>query len=204
MDDLSARQQQILEYIRREVSSKNYPPSVREIGEAVGLSSSSTVHAHLAKLEEKGFIRRDPTKPRAIELLDLGPSPSFVSEVVNVPVVGHVTAGQPILAEENIEDYFPLPKMMVHRDTVFLLHVRGDSMVNAGILDGDYVIVRRQSSANTGEIVVAMLNGEATVKRFYLEKDHIRLQPENDSYEPLRSPHISVIGKVIGVFRHIR
>lgn len=203
MDNLTPRQIQILECIRREVKAKNYPPSVREIGEAVGLSSSSTVHAHLAKLEEKGFIRRDPSKPRAIELLDDDPAPSFIPDVVNVPVVGHVTAGEPILAEQNIEDYFPLPKMMVHRDTVFLLKVRGDSMINAGIMDSDLVIVRQQTTANNSEIIVAMLDGEATVKRFYKEKDHIRLQPENDYYEPIRSPHVSIIGKVIGVFRHI-
>jgi repressor LexA len=194
---------QILEYIRREVRAKNYPPSVREIGEAVGLSSSSTVHAHLSKLEAKGFIRRDPTKPRAIELLDDDTSLTFIPDVVSVPVVGHVTAGEPILAEQNITDHFPLPRTMVHSDTVFLLQVRGDSMMNAGIMDGDHVIVRQQQTAHNGEIVVAMLEGEATVKRFYREKDHIRLQPENDFYEPLRSPHVSVVGKVIGVFRHI-
>lgn len=203
MDDLTPRQRQILEYIKREVKLKNYPPSVREIGEAVGLSSSSTVHAHLAKLEEKGFIRRDPSKPRAIELLAEDEEPYFVPEVVQVPIVGQVTAGQPILAEENIEDYFPLPKMMVHGDSVFMLQVRGDSMINAGIMDGDYVIVRQQYQANNGEIVVAMLDGEATVKRFYKEKDHILLKPENDLYEPIRSPHIRVIGKVIGVFRSL-
>lgn len=203
MDDLTPRQMQILDFIRREVKVKNYPPSVREIGEAVGLSSSSTVHAHLANLEAKGFIRRDPTKPRAIELLEDDPPPSYIPDIVRVPVVGHVTAGEPILAEQNIEDYFPLPKMMVHNDTVFLLRVRGDSMINAGIIDGDHVIVRQQSSASNGEIVVALLDGEATVKRFYKEKDHIRLQPENDHYEPLRSPHIAVVGKVIGVFRYI-
>ncbi|EEG78553.1 transcriptional repressor LexA [Dethiobacter alkaliphilus] len=203
MDDLTPRQMQILDYIRREVKAKNYPPSVREIGQAVGLSSSSTVHAHLAKLESKGYIRRDPTKPRALELIDDDPSPTVVPDVVSAPVVGHVTAGEPILAEQNIEEYFPLPKMMVHQDNVFLLRVRGDSMINAGIMDGDLVIVRQQSTASNGEIIVAMLEGEATVKRFYKEKDHIRLQPENDLYEPLRSPHISIIGKVIGVFRHI-
>ncbi|NLP36723.1 MAG: transcriptional repressor LexA [Firmicutes bacterium] len=203
MDNLTPRQRQILEYIRREVKIKNYPPSVREIGEAVGLSSSSTVHAHLAKLEEKGFIRRDPSKPRAIELLREEPDPLFVPETVQVPIVGQVTAGQPILAEENIEDYFPLPKMMVHGDSVFMLQVRGDSMINAGIMDGDYVIVRQQYQANNGEIVVAMLDGEATVKRFYKGKDHIILQPENDLYEPIRSPEIRVIGKVIGVFRSL-
>ncbi len=203
MDDLTSRQLQILNFIRHEVKAKNYPPSVREIGEAVGLSSSSTVHAHLAKLEGKGFIRRDPTKPRAIELLDYLTASPFIQDVVNVPVVGHVTAGEPILAEENIEDYFPLPKMLVHQDTVFLLKVRGDSMIKAAIMDGDLVIVRQQTNAQNGEIVVAMLEGEATVKRYYKEKDHIRLQPENDFYEPISSPHIVVIGKVIGVFRHI-
>lgn len=203
MDDLTSRQLQILNFIRHEVKAKNYPPSVREIGEAVGLSSSSTVHAHLAKLEGKGFIRRDPTKPRAIELLDYLTASPFIQDVVNVPVVGHVTAGEPILAEENIEDYFPLPKMLVHQDTVFLLKVRGDSMIKAAIMDGDLVIVRQQTNAQNGEIVVAMLEGEATVKRYYKEKDHIRLQPENDFYEPISSPLIVVIGKVIGVFRHI-
>ena len=203
MDDLTPRQMQILEYIRREVRTKNYPPSVREIGEAVGLSSSSTVHAHLSKLEQKGFIRRDPTKPRAIELHDDAPPPSYVPEVVHVPVLGQVTAGLPILAEENIEDYFPLPKTLVHRDAGFLLRVRGDSMINAGIISGDNVIVRRQETAANGEIVGAMLDGEATVKRFFKEKDYIRLQPENDYYEPIRSPHVRVIGKVIGLFRHL-
>ena len=203
MDDLTPRQMQILQYIRREVKAKNYPPSVREIGEAVGLSSSSTVHAHLAKLESKGYIRRDPSKPRALELMDNDPPPSIVPDVMSVPVLGQVTAGEPILAEQNIEDYFPLPKSMVHQDSVFLLKVRGDSMINAGIMDGDLVIVRQQTTASNSEIIVAMLDGEATVKRFYKEKDHIRLQPENDLYEPLRSPDITVVGKVIGVFRHI-
>lgn len=201
MKDLTPRQTQILEYIKQEVRTKNYPPSVREIGEAVGLSSSSTVHAHLSKLEEKGLIRRDPTKPRAIELLEDDPAPTYIPEVIQVPLLGQVTAGEPILAEQNIEDYFPLPKMMVRQDQVFLLRVRGDSMIDAGILHDDYVIVRQQSNANNGEIVVAMLDDEATVKRFYKEKNSIRLQPENPVYEPIRSPEITVIGKVIGVFR---
>ncbi|MBS4031275.1 MAG: transcriptional repressor LexA [Clostridiales bacterium] len=203
MDNLTPRQMQILEFIRREVKNKNYPPSVREIGEAVGLSSSSTVHAHLAKLESKGYIRRDPSKPRAIELLNEEIPAAFIPDIVSVPMVGHVTAGEPILAEQNIEDYFPLPKSMIHNDTVFLLRVHGDSMVKAGIVDGDFVIVRQQSTANNAEIVVAMLDGEATVKRFYKERSQIRLQPENDFYEPIYSPDISVIGKVIGVFRQI-
>ena len=167
MTELTPRQRQIFEYIKQEVRTKNYPPSVREIGEAVGLSSSSTVHAHLAKLEEKGLIRRDPSKPRAIVILEDDHAPAYIPEVVPVPLLGQVTAGEPIIAEQNIEEYFPLPKMMVHQDTVFLLRVRGDSMIDAGILDGDYVIVRQQSSANNGEIVVAMLENEATVKRFY-------------------------------------
>lgn len=203
MDDLTPRQLQIMNYIRQEVKAKNYPPSVREIGEAVGLSSSSTVHAHLAKLEEKGFLRRDPTKPRAIELLDHLPFSALTVDIVSVPVLGHVTAGEPILAEQNIEDYFPLPKMLVRQDTVFLLKVRGDSMTKAAIVDGDLVIVRQQTTAQNGEIVVAMLDGEATVKRYYQEKDHIRLQPENDFYEPIRSASIAVIGKVIGIFRRL-
>ncbi|HZK24075.1 MAG TPA: transcriptional repressor LexA [Oscillospiraceae bacterium] len=203
MIDLTPRQKQILEYIKQEVKTKNYPPSVREIGEAVGLSSSSTVHAHLAKLEEKGLIRRDPSKPRAIALLEDDPAPGYIPEVVQVPLLGQVTAGEPILAEENIEEYFPLPKMMVRNDNVFLLRVRGDSMINAGILNGDSVIVRQQNNANNGEIVVAMLDDEATVKRFYKEKDSIRLQPENPHYEPIRSRDIMVIGKVIGVFREL-
>ncbi|MGI6658286.1 MAG: transcriptional repressor LexA [Dethiobacteraceae bacterium] len=201
MTELTPRQRQIFEYIKQEVRTKNYPPSVREIGEAVGLSSSSTVHAHLAKLEEKGLIRRDPSKPRAIVILEDDPAPAYIPEVVPVPLLGQVTAGEPIIAEQNIEEYFPLPKMMVHQDTVFLLRVRGDSMIDAGILDGDYVIVRQQSSANNGEIVVAMLENEATVKRFYKEKDSIRLQPENPAYEPIISREITIIGKVIGVFR---
>ena len=201
MTELTPRQRQIFEYIKQEVRTKNYPPSVREIGEAVGLSSSSTVHAHLAKLEEKGLIRRDPSKPRAIVILEDDPAPAYIPDVVPVPLLGQVTAGEPIIAEQNIEEYFPLPKMMVHQDTVFLLRVRGDSMIDAGILDGDYVIVRQQSSANNGEIVVAMLENEATVKRFYKEKDSIRLQPENPAYEPIISREITIIGKVIGVFR---
>jgi len=202
MDDLTPRQIQILEFIRREVRIRNYPPSVREIGEAVGLSSSSTVHMHLAKLESKGYIRRDPTKPRAIELLNSSALPEgFVPDIVPVPVVGHVTAGEPILAQENIEEYFPLPREIVRQDTVFMLHIRGDSMINAGILDGDYVIVRRQATAKNGEIVVALLENEATVKRFFRGKKHVRLQPENDSYEPILTSSVTVMGKVIGVFR---
>jgi len=200
--DLSSRQLAILNFIKKELQKKGYPPSVREIGEAVGLSSSSTVHGHLAHLEEKGYIRRDPTKPRAIEVLD-GTSGFARKEIVNVPIVGKVTAGQPILAVENIEDTFPLPVDFVNNDNVFILSVRGDSMINAGILDGDYVLVRQQPHAKNGDIVVALIEDEATVKTFYKEKDYVRLQPENDSMEPIYTTDVKVLGKVIGVFRHI-
>lgn len=206
MSKISIRQQAILEFIRTEVKSKGYPPSVREIGEAVGLASSSTVHGHLDRLEKKGLIRRDPTKPRAIELLGLEESDTgnlFASTIRRVPVVGKVTAGVPITATENIEDYFPLPQTMVGDDQVFMLSVIGDSMIEAGINSGDYVVVRQQQTANNGDIVVAMTEeDEATVKTFYKEKDHIRLQPENPTYEPLRLTHVTILGKVIGLFRN--
>ncbi|GGJ56769.1 repressor LexA [Anoxybacillus voinovskiensis] len=206
MSKLSKRQQQILEFIKAEVKSKGYPPSVREIGEAVGLASSSTVHGHLARLESKGYIRRDPTKPRAIEILD----PEFVSfaqpsHVVNVPIIGKVTAGQPITAVENVEDYFPLPERFAPSgEQVFMLEVMGDSMIEAGILDGDYVIVRQQPFANNGDIVVAMTEeNEATVKRFFKEQGHFRLQPENPHMEPIIVQDVTILGKVIGVYRMI-
>lgn len=202
MSELTPRQEQILRYIRQEVLSRGYPPSVREIGQAVGLSSSSTVHGHLGKLEEKGYIRRDPTKPRAIELIN--DRELVRKEVVNVPIVGRVTAGEPILAVENIEDFFPMPKDFANYDDVFMLRVRGDSMINAGILDGDYVVVRQQAHANDGDIIVALLEDEATVKRFFKERDHIRLQPENDLLAPIRVTDVEVLGKVVGVFRKIR
>lgn len=206
MSKISIRQQAILEFIRTEVKSKGYPPSVREIGEAVGLASSSTVHGHLDRLEKKGLIRRDPTKPRAIELLGLEESETsnlFASTIRRVPVVGKVTAGLPITATENIEDYFPLPQTMVGDDQVFMLSVIGDSMIEAGINSGDYVVVRQQQTANNGDIVVAMTEeDEATVKTFYKEKDHIRLQPENPTYEPLRLTHVTILGKVVGLFRN--
>ena len=200
---LSSRQKQILSYIKDMLRAKGYPPSVREIGEAVGLSSSSTVHSHLAKLEELGFIRRDPTKPRAIDVLEETPWRQQKA-LTQVPLVGRVTAGQPILAMENIEETYPLPTELVGRDNVFMLVVRGDSMINAGILDGDYVLVRDQDTARNGEIVVAMVgDDEATVKRFFREKDHVRLQPENDYLEPIISREVAILGKVIGVFRKI-
>ncbi|QWU14040.1 repressor LexA [Paenibacillus sophorae] len=207
MSKISSRQLAILEFIRNEVRSKGYPPSVREIGEAVGLASSSTVHGHLDRLEKKGLIRRDPTKPRAIELLGQEDSENvhqFVQTVARVPVVGKVTAGVPITATENIEDYFPLPTHYVGDNKVFMLSVMGDSMIEAGIMNGDYVIVRQQQTADNGDIVVAMTeDDEATVKTFYKERDHIRLQPENPAYEPLRLNRVSILGKVIGLFRDI-
>lgn len=206
MFKLSNRQQSIIDFIRKEVKDKGYPPSVREIGEAVGLASSSTVHGHLARLEKKGLIRRDPTKPRAIELLgdDGRVTDDFHDSVVRVPVVGKVTAGVPITAIEDVEDYFPLPESIVTSDKVYMLRVSGESMIEAGILDGDYVIVRQQNVANNGDIVVAMTeDDEATVKRFFKEKSHFRLQPENAALEPIILESVTILGKVIGVYRLI-
>ncbi|PKM79255.1 MAG: repressor LexA [Firmicutes bacterium HGW-Firmicutes-13] len=202
LEPLTPRQEEILKFIKEEVQQKGYPPSVREIGKAVGLSSSSTVHAHLSQLEKKGYIRRDPTKPRAIELLEDSSYLPF-RDITPVPIVGSVTAGRPVLAEENIIEYFPLPKEFVRQDAFFMLNVEGDSMINAGILDGDYVIVRQQSTANNGEIVVALIEDEATVKRFYKEDGYYRLQPENDFYEPIIIQNVNVLGKVVGLFRRI-
>jgi repressor LexA len=205
MMKISKRQQDILDFIKSEVKSKGYPPSVREIGAAVGLASSSTVHGHLARLESKGFIRRDPTKPRAIEILKLDEELIPHQRTVNVPLVGKVTAGLPISAIENIEEYFPLPEHLVPtEDHVFMLEIVGESMIEAGILDGDYVIVRQQQTANNGEIVVAMTeDDEATVKRFFKEKDFFRLQPENSNMEPIILRDVSILGKVIGLYRQV-
>ncbi|OCT14242.1 repressor LexA [Paenibacillus pectinilyticus] len=203
MSKISQRQQAIMEFIKNEVKDKGYPPSVREIGEAVGLASSSTVHGHLERLEKKGMIRRDPTKPRAIEILGLdGAESQFAVSVARVPLVGKVTAGVPITATENIEDYFPLPVSMVGDNNVFMLSIMGDSMIEAGIHNGDYVIVKQQQTANNGDIVVAMTeDDEATVKRFYKEKDHIRLQPENSALQPILLKNVTILGRVIGLFR---
>jgi repressor LexA len=205
LDELTARQRNIMQYIIDEVQKKGYPPSVREIGEAVGLSSSSTVHAHLSKLVRLGYLRRDPTKPRAIEVLVGGAADTqidYYQELINIPVVGTVTAGTPILATQNIEDYFPLPRNFTKSEDVFMLKVKGDSMINAGILDGDLAVVSKESAGLTnGEIVVAMLEDEATVKRFYKEKNRIRLQPENEKYEPIYATDVKVLGKVIGLVR---
>jgi len=202
-EPLTERQRQILQFIKDEIRTKGYPPSVREIGEAIGLSSSSTVHGHMTRLEEKGYIRRDPTKPRAIEVLD--GSHSQLKRTIAVPMVGRVTAGQPILAQESIEDHFPLPADFVRADEseLFFLTVQGDSMIEAGILDGDYVLVHRQQHANNGDIVVALIEDEATVKRFFKEQDHIRLQPENRFMDPIIVPDCQILGKVVGLVRRM-
>jgi repressor LexA len=194
------KQKRILDFIKDEIRAKGYPPSVREICDAVGLKSTSTVHGYLERLEKKGYIRRDPTKPRAIEILD---DTSYISqkELVNVPVVGRVTAGQPILAVENIEDTFPLPVERLHNSDVFMLSIKGESMLGAGIFDGDYVIVKQQSTAKNGDIIVALIEDEATVKTFYKEADHFRLQPENPAMDPILTKEVSILGKVIGVIR---
>lgn len=205
MEKISKRQEAILEFIKEEVKQKGYPPSVREIGTAVGLASSSTVHGHLARLESKGYIRRDPTKPRAIEVLDPSGEEMLRPGVVHVPLIGKVTAGQPITAIENIEEYFPLPESFgTSEDQLFMLEIVGESMIEAGILDGDYVVVRQKNTADNGEIVVAMTEeDEATVKRFFKEKNYFRLQPENSTMEPIMVDQVSILGKVVGVYRNI-
>lgn len=202
---VSKRQEDILSFIKEEVRTKGYPPSVREIGEAVGLASSSTVHGHLARLESKGLIRRDPTKPRAIEILDQQDSTITKQGVVHVPLVGKVTAGLPITAIENIEEYFPIPDSYgTTEDQIFMLEIMGESMIEAGILDGDYVIVKQQATASNGEIVVAMTeDNEATVKRFFKEESYFRLQPENSSMEPIIVDRVSILGKVVGLYRNV-
>lgn len=199
MNELSDRQRQILDFIRSRVRERGYPPSVREIGQAVGLSSSSTVHGHLARLEAHGYIRRDPTKPRAIELLEKPATPR--SWVRHVPVVGRVAAGKPILAVEDVQDTFPLPYDWLHEDDAFLLDVQGESMIEAGILPGDRLVVRRQQTAENGDIVVALLEDEATVKRFFRESGRVRLQPENRTMEPIYARDLQILGKVVGLVR---
>lgn len=200
LKELTERQKNILTYIKKQIREKGYPPSVREIGKAVGLNSSSTVHGHLRRLEEKGLLRRDPTKPRAIEVLDDALS-RVPANLVPVPLVGRIAAGRPILAIENIEDTYPLPTDFVHGSELFMLSVRGDSMVEAGIMNGDYVVVNRQNTADNGDIVVALLGEEATVKRYYHEKDYVRLQPENAAMEPIITRDVHVIGKVVALLR---
>ena len=201
--DLTKRQQEIFDFIRQYCDLNGYPPTVRDIGKAVGLASSSTVHAHLANLEKLGVLRRDPTKPRALELLDRAAAGVRGFVRPGLPLVGLVAAGQPILAEENIEEYVATPEAAGGDDGEFLLRVRGDSMKNAGILDGDLVVVKPQETATDGEIVVALVGEEATVKRFYQESDHIRLQPENEAVEPIRVREVRIVGRVVGLMRSL-
>ena len=200
---ISKKQQEILEYIKDQILQRGFPPAVREICEAVNLKSTSSVHSHLETLEKNGYIRRDPTKPRAIEILD----DTFNltrREMVNVPIIGQVAAGQPILAEENIEDYFPIPAERMPNKQTFLLKVKGESMINAGILDGDYVLVEQEATASNGDMVVALVEASATVKTFYKEEGVFRLQPENDFMDPIIVKEVSILGKVIGVMRFFK
>lgn len=197
---ITAKQQAVLDYIKDEILKKGYPPTVREICEKVDLKSTSSVHAHLASLEKNGYIRRDPTKPRAIEICD----DSFQvvrTEMVSIPIVGRVAAGEPILAEENIQEYFPVPADMVPKGSSFIVKVRGDSMINAGIFSGDRIFVNCCDTANNGDMVVALIDDSATVKTFYKEDGHVRLQPENDTMDPIIVPDCKILGKVFGVFR---
>lgn len=197
---ISSKQKEILEYIKSQILERGFPPAVRDICEAVHLKSTSSVHSHLETLEKNGYIRRGPTKPRAIEILD--DSFNFMRrEMVNVPIVGRVAAGEPILAEQNIEEYFPIPTEFMPNKQTFMLKVRGESMINAGILDGDLVLVEEQKTAHNGEMIVALIEDGATVKTFYKEEGVIRLQPENDTMDPIIVPDCQILGKVIGVFR---
>ncbi len=199
--NLTKRQREIFDYVKQYGAEHGYPPTVRDIGKAIGLTSSSTVHAHLANLEKLGLLRRDPTKPRAIEVLVDRAKAAVVPS--GLPVVGQVAAGHPVLADENIEEYVPVPQIAGGDEGEFVLRVKGDSMINAGIFEGDYVVVRPQKTASDGEIVVALLGDEATVKRFYKEKDQVRLQPENDALEPIRSRDVTLVGRVVGVCRRV-
>ena len=206
--DLTKRQQEIFDFIKRYSAKYGYPPTVRDIGKAVGLASSSTVHAHLANLEKIGLLRRDPSKPRAIELLDraVGSAVESVRGIVRsdgLPLLGSVAAGQPILAEANIEDYVQVPEIAGGNKGQYLLRIRGDSMKDVGILEGDFVVVHSQNTARDGDVVVALLGEEATVKRFFREEDHIRLQPENASMEPIRSKEVKILGRVVGLLRSL-
>ena len=197
---ISPKQQEILEYIKSQILERGFPPAVRDICEAVHLKSTSSVHSHLETLEKNGYIRRDPTKPRAIEILD----DTFNltrREVANIPIVGRVAAGEPLLAEQNIENYFPIPVEMLPNRNTFMLKVRGESMINVGIFDGDLVLVDDRNTASNGDLVVALVDDGATVKTFYKENGHIRLQPENDFMDPIIVPDVTILGHVIGVFR---
>lgn len=200
---ISKKQSEILEYIKSEILQRGYPPAVREICEAVNLKSTSSVHSHLETLEKNGYIRRDPTKPRAIEIID----DTFNltrRDMVQVPIIGRVAAGEPLLAQENIEEYFPIPSDFMPNNETYMLKVKGESMINAGILDGDFVLVEKKSTADNGDMVVALVEDGATVKRFYKEEGVYRLQPENDHMDPIIVQEVSILGKVIGVFRFMR
>ena len=199
---ITKKQEEILEYIKDQIMNRGVPPAVREICEAVNLKSTSSVHAHLETLEKNGYIRRDPTKPRAIEILDDNFN-MVRRELVNVPVVGRVAAGEPILATENVESYFPIPAEYVPKNPTFMLTVKGDSMINAGIFSGDHLLIEQKSTAENGEIIVALLDDSATVKTFYKEDGHYRLQPQNDAMEPIITDDVQILGKVIGVFRFL-
>ncbi len=199
---ITPKQQEILDYIKEQILEKGFPPSVRDICEAVHLKSTSSVHSHLETLEKNGYIHRDPTKPRAIEILD--DSFNFNRrEMTNVPIVGRVAAGEPLLAEQNIENYFPIPVEYMPNEQTFLLRVKGESMIDAGILDGDMVLVEQTNTASNGEIVVALIEDGATVKTFYKEDGVIRLQPQNDAFDPIIVSDVTILGKVIGVFRFL-
>lgn len=200
---ITSKQKEILEFMKKEILSRGYPPAVREICEAVNLKSTSSVHSHLETLEKNGYIRRDPAKPRAIEIVDDNFNLTR-REIVNVPIVGTVTAGQPILAVENIESYFPIPMDYMPNQETFMLKVKGESMINAGIFDGDTILVQKQSHAKNGDFVVALIEDSVTVKTFYKEKDFYRLQPENDYMDPIIVPEVEILGKVIGLFRMFR
>ena len=199
---ISSKQREILEYIKQEILNKGYPPAVREICEAVHLKSTSSVHSHLETLEKNGYIRRDPTKPRAIEIIDDNFNLTR-REVVNVPIIGQVAAGQPLLAVENIENYFPIPTEFMPNAETFMLKVKGDSMINAGIFNGDKILVQKQSDAQNGDIVIALVDDSATVKTFYKEDGHFRLQPENDTMDPIIVNECSILGKVFGIMRFL-
>ncbi len=199
---LTRRQQEILTFVHRYTDAHGYPPSVREIGQALGLTSSSTVHSHLTALEKKGYLRRDPSKPRALEILR-DEHENRTRKVISIPVVGQVTAGQPILAQQNIEEYFPLPIDFIRSEECFILHVRGDSMIDAGIYDGDLLVVRRQQTAKNGEIVVARIEDEATVKRFFRDGERVRLQPENRSMQPLYTQNVAIEGIAVALIRRL-
>jgi repressor LexA len=197
---ISNKQKEILEYVKSQIINKGYPPAVREICEAVNLKSTSSVHSHLETLEKNGYIRRDPSKPRAIEIID-DEFNLTRRELVNVPIVGTITAGQPILAVENIDSYFPIPSEYMPNEETFMLKVKGNSMINAGIFDGDKILVQKQAVAKNGDIVVALIEDEVTVKTFYKENGYYRLQPENDTMDPIIVPELTILGKVIGLFR---